>query len=574
MNESDQTNVPPPVITRPEPTPPLASPKPKPFSWWLRKLFACNPFYLVSAALLLFGCYRVSIDAPLFDVESARLVFNFTSVQFYEILVVLTAIFLARRSIWYDSTLLVGLESLLVFVPFILISQAALIDSGLALELCLAGAIVAAVRFGGLKKHFTQLNLPGSLLCIGSILLALNVALPLIYRHFGETKVGVYIDSGPAYVMNECTWLLILPAVLALVNLLPYARAAGSLLPQHRWLPLGLFTLWMAVTCTHLYGLDFIYQFNVRGELLAPVTAVLAWTIFLRMPARFPWQKQLLTLLPLWVPLLSTSPGGRGTFLTLATLNLVGYGIISLCDRNNRLARHLVIAAGLLLVAGFPASWLPTIVTGPSVAPAFGPGLPQLKCVLAGLMAYLLIWTTLRRSPQHALLGSIVFSAAILWCFRHQPGAGYWALQGGFVFLLLHSLRWQDGGHPGANFLRLLGAFAWVIQSVVWMNADTGRFWMPFIPGALVLGTCFACQLYSFEWKKTAVPVAALMVMLSGPCCGIIEGVRLAPVGLLAVTGSFLLFGFGTLAALTRHHWHKSEDRIESTASHTPATKS
>src|SRR5882724_1830624 len=139
MEENDQANVPPLIIASPEPIPPLALPKPKPLSWWLRKLFACNPFYLVSAALLLFGCYRVSIDAPLFDVESARLVFNFTSVQFYEILLVLTAIFLARRSIWYDSTLLVGLENLLVFVPFILISQAALIDSQRALAMSLIG---------------------------------------------------------------------------------------------------------------------------------------------------------------------------------------------------------------------------------------------------------------------------------------------------------------------------------------------------------------------------------------------------------------------------------------------------
>jgi len=462
-------------------------------------------------------------------VESARLIFNFTSVQFYEILVVLTAIFLARRRIWYDSTLLVGLENLLVFVPFILISNAALIDSNMALEMCLAGAAVAVVRFGGLKRHFTQLNLPVWLLGIGSVLLALNVALPLIYRHFGETKIGVHIDSGPAYVMNECTWLLILPAVLGLVNFLPRARAAGNLPPQHRWLPLGMFTLWIVVTCAHLYGLDFIYQFDLRGELLAPAAWVLVWTIFRRAPAKLLWHKYALTLQPLCVPLLSTSPGGRETFLILAALNLAGYGTVSLQDRSNRLARHLVVAAALLLVAGLPAGWLPAIATGSAQVPALGPGLAQIKCVAAGLMAYVILWTALRRSPQSALIGSIFFSAALMWVFRHHPGAGHWAIQSGFVFLLLHSLRWKDGEHPAGNLVRLTAGLTWVIQSVVWMNADTGRFWMPFIPGAIVLGTCFACQLYRFEWEKTAVPVAAFLVMLSGPSCGIVEGVRLAP---------------------------------------------
>src|SRR5712671_3566468 len=91
-----------------------------------KRLLACNPFYLVSVALLLFACYRISLEPRLFDHEAAHLLFNFTSLQIYELLLVVTAIFLAARRIWYDSTLLVGLENLLLLVPFILISQAAL----------------------------------------------------------------------------------------------------------------------------------------------------------------------------------------------------------------------------------------------------------------------------------------------------------------------------------------------------------------------------------------------------------------------------------------------------------------
>ena len=567
MNEHDQTNVlppvppsvppsvPPPIAPVPEATPPLSPPKS--FSWWMRKLFVCNPFYLVSAALLLYGCYRVSIDTPLFDVETARLLFNFTSVQCYEILLVITAIFLARRRIWYDATLLVCLENLYVFVPFILISQAALMDTSMAQQMCLAGAAVAVVRFGGLKKNFHQLNLSGRLLGIGSVLLALNVTLPLIYRYFGQTKIGITIESGPAYWMNEYTWLLILPAVLGLVNLLPRARAAGDLTPQHRWLPLGLFALWFIVTCVHLYSLDYIYQFYLRKELLAPAAWVLAWTIFLRTPVPNLVLKYALTLPPLLVPLLATSPGGRKTFLILTALNFAAYAAVSLLDRSNRLARHLLVAVFLLFVAGVPSDWLPAHVLGHPVTPMLDP----VVCVFVGLVTYLLFITAISRNPMLALFGSFIFGIVIsmmFHLFHHHASAGYWAMQGACVFLLLHSLRW-NAANPGANFLRILTACAWVIQSFIWMNSETARFWMPLIPGAAVLGTCLACRLYQLEWKKFVIPAAALLVMLSGPCCAALDSISTAPVGLLAVIGSFLLFGFGTLAALTRHLWHKHD---------------
>ena len=556
MNEPDASSLPPLNPACPSPDVPYEPPKPqpvlpKPFSWWLRKLFACNPFYLVSAALLLFGCYRVSIDAPLLNVESARLLFNFTSVQLYEVLLVFTAIFLARRCLWYDSTLLVGLENLLVFVPFILISQAALIDSHMALEMSLAGGAVAVLRFGSLKQFFSQLNLPGRLLVPGFILLALNVALPLLYRHFGETKIGVHIDSGPAYVMNECTWLLILPAVLALANFLPHARAAGNFLPQHRWLPAGLFTLWIAVTGVHLYGLDYVYEFNLRGELLAPAVWVLAWTGWLRFSGNSTvWADRLksaLTFPPVLIPLLATSPGGQKTFLILAALNLAAYGGICCVNRRHQLARHLLFASGLMLFAGLPGAWMQ----------AATPGITRAGCVAAGLMAYLILMAALLRNPKLAMLGAILLGSAVAVQFGHHANAIHWAFQSGLVFLLLHSLRWNDAAHPGANIVRAMVGLIWVLQSFVWMYFDAGKFWMPCIPGALVLGIYFATQILRGKWDHFSVPVAATLVVISGPAGATADGLRAMPVGLLAVLGSFLLFGFGTVTALTRHHWHK-----------------
>jgi hypothetical protein len=191
MNESDEPNVPnvpnvpPPITPNPEfiVSPSLPPPGPnhvhRPLSWWLRKFFACNPFYLVSAALLIYGCYRVSIDETFVDHETARLLFNFSSVQVYELLLVGVAIFLARRYLWYDSMVLVGLENMLVFVPFLLLSLAALTGLWITVSVCAIAVILAVLRFACLRRYFAELNLPGSLLGVGSILLALNVALPL-----------------------------------------------------------------------------------------------------------------------------------------------------------------------------------------------------------------------------------------------------------------------------------------------------------------------------------------------------------------------------------------------------------
>src|ERR1043165_1634512 len=80
------------------------------WEYWARRLLVCNPFFLCSAALFLFGINRLSLDSNLFANETANLIFNFSSLQGYEVLVVATALLLARRKVWYDSALLVVLD--------------------------------------------------------------------------------------------------------------------------------------------------------------------------------------------------------------------------------------------------------------------------------------------------------------------------------------------------------------------------------------------------------------------------------------------------------------------------------
>ena len=58
-------------------------------------LLTVNPFYLASAVMMLYGLYLVSVDTQLLGQETSQLAFNFSSLQLYECLLVVTAVVLA-----------------------------------------------------------------------------------------------------------------------------------------------------------------------------------------------------------------------------------------------------------------------------------------------------------------------------------------------------------------------------------------------------------------------------------------------------------------------------------------------
>ena len=100
---------------------------------WTKRIIAGNPFYLLSAGLLLYGINLLTTDPKLVGAEFSMLRFNFCALVIYELMLVTTAIALARRRIWYDALLLVGLSNVFVIVPFSLISRAVFLNSTLAL---------------------------------------------------------------------------------------------------------------------------------------------------------------------------------------------------------------------------------------------------------------------------------------------------------------------------------------------------------------------------------------------------------------------------------------------------------
>ena len=130
----------------------------------------------------------------------------------------------------------------------------------------------------------------------------------------------------------------------------------------------------------------------------------------------------------------------------------------------------------------------------------------------------------------------------------------HWAAQAGLVLFLLHSLRGaisnttaraQSGPLP-----RRVG-FARVRRT-----RDGAAFWQPLAVAGVVLVVCVGLRLIRGRWIARVVPSPECGAV-AGPANFIIIKLQTTPVGVMAVAGSFLLFGLGTIAALTKHRWNK-----------------
>ena len=559
-------------MKQPETPPVLIVPMPergagKPLSFWLKKFFACNPFYLVSAALLLYGVYLVSFDANFFGREISQLAFNFSSLQAYEILLVGTAIVLARRHIWYDSVLLVCLENLLVLVPFILISQAALLSHRAVLAVCLAGAAAVLLRFGSLKHFFKELNLPRRALLCGLALLLVNVVLPLVYRHLHESKIGTKPTEGAAYGLNRYSWLVLMPALLALVNFMPKARPTGDLLPQRRWLPLGVLALWLGGTATHVYSLSYVYNFDWDFVFALPLLWVLAWTVFLRrgdvVASPIRWLENALLIPPLAIALLGLTQSDYAVFRVLTVLNVIAFFAVFMKNRSFT-ALHLMLISAAALAAG--------LVGSVESAPVAIKSVDSAKWLLLFGVAYALYWIARSRNPKAGVFGGLIVAFSILtFVGDREVGLGL-SVQCGLAFLLLHSFRWADEGHPGAGAARNLACLFWFGHALImvhwhWPRANE----IVLATGGVMLGVAILARLLKGGWRPAGLPVAAILVLLTPPGDFAAGKLQATPAGLLAVAGSFLLFALGTVVALTKPRWNSHTVSAPATAETEPA---
>jgi len=537
----------------PEPTAPISQPDvtltPAPPNWreWARRLLVCNPFFLCSAALLLFGVNRLSGEEKLFRGEIQNLLFNFSALQFYEVLVVFTAVVLARRRVWYDSALLVVLEQGLALVPFMFISQATLQGEAareglkLAWTLSLAGGAVALARYGAVRRWFPQFNLPPRALLLGTLILAGNVALPLIFRPRMEKDVADWAEE------NLLLWYVILPLLAAGANLLPRTSRYGGTNPERHWLPLFIYSLWVAGSAVHVWCVAHICDMPLQPHQLAPLACVVAWTMWNRLSDCLPhpslnWQRVMLAL-TFAAPLLAFHESYLLTLLSGATC--FGYAALWLRTADtwplHSAVKHLALASLALVVAGMPEDW------GRAILPVFS----RPRCIMLACSFFVLLHALRSRRPDVGLAGALALVVALTLEARLFAGSVHTIAQVSLVFLLLHSLRWSDTEHSGTRALRWLAAFAWMADACLWTRELRweGILFVGFA-AIIVLATWLVAWRLRGERGSLVLPAAAMVVLCSGPGNWL---TRRGSDGLIALLGSLVLFAAGIIVAWTRH---------------------
>jgi hypothetical protein len=526
---------------------------------WLRQALARNPFYIISAALLLLSMRLLSGDSRVFARETPQLLFNFSSFQVYELLLVGTAIVLARRKIWYDSGLLVGVETLFVFVPFILVSQALLLENQIALAFCLGGCALAALRVHGLKRWLVNLNMPAALLWMGAALLGLNLVFPVLTRLLHEhVSVPVWDVRGASLKGWEWNWVL--PLAMGMAFFLPAsARMGNREQPENAAFfakasfPLLAFMLWAAGTAAHVYCIGYVYGLPWTEGLLVPTLWMASWMLWRhRLELDFVPEKisravnGLLLAGPLAVALFAAWADDWRRCCWLALLNVAAYGVVAETKRDRR-ALHLGLASAVVALAAMPHYWLSSTDIHSAHTSVLG----------VSLAGYLVFLTMCSRQPKWGIVGGIGLAGTIIAGWPHTAANAFLAVQLGLVFVVLHSLLWLDALHAGAARMRNCAAILWFVHAVVWMMADFGTAeFGTFLLGLSVLVVYFCARGVLGHWGPRIVPYTALASMALEPVCKIAAGVPETPAGVLVLIGSFALFALGTVAAMTKERWH------------------
>ena len=179
------------------------------------------------------------------------------------------------------------------------------------------------------------------------------------------------------------------------------------------------------------------------------------------------------------------------------------------------------------------------------------------KWLLLCAAAYGLYWIIRSRNPKAGVWGAVIVAIAIFNVA--SSGALGFELGGqcGLLFLLLHSLCWVDAEHRGAGAARVLAAVIWFLHSLlIVLGKLPEAACIVYSAGGLLFAAAILMKIFYGSWRPVVVPMAALLVLLITPGNTPPPSCRRRRRVTSAIMGSFLLFGLGTAAALTKPRWN------------------
>src|SRR5262249_16787106 len=143
-------------------------------------------------------------------------------------------------------------------------------------------------------------------------------------------------------------------------------------------------------------------------------------------------------------------------FLLLGGLNVTIYVLLFMRERTSRLLMHLAglsaAAMGLGLVRLYETHLPAGFSAGQSVA--------------VFILAYACYLIGVSKDPKLGVFGATVVGVAASSQFANYFEGPHFGIQTGLLFLLLHSLLWNDEAHPGAKGSRTFACCLWVLHSL------------------------------------------------------------------------------------------------------------
>lgn len=515
---------------------------------WVRWLLAGNPFYPVSAGLVLLGVFLLSGEQRIFDTELRQLWFNLGAVSGYGFLMVFTAVWLYRRRVHYETIMLAVLVALPILTPFILISQAALIGGNVLPAACLVAAACAGTQFTLLRFRIPALPLGNGLgLFFGLILLA-NLAMPLVVHEWhyrlDAIRWAVFVNGfGPV------AWELLLPILLVVgYAVRPEPARLGNL--QINWLSAVWMFLLAGATVVHMSALCFVYSVPWSPQLLYPVLWLASWMVALRLPRWFgridPRMGECIAALPAFVGLVAWLDPYALSLSWLNLLNLTGCGFRCLLRGDTRF-RWRVIAT----LSGI--GWLRTVPAG--LIHEWWPNLSRVDLMLLAVSIAIIAVGSWRRQPVWSFLTALAVVRPLQ--FFWLTNSADWPVVGQLALSVcwFMSFRWHPDRSDARSFRRLVFGFWWA-HSILWLLRDGGH-------GAIDLSVFAFAFLISSSlgiWGGAplrngwfAVLSVVILSMRVAPFA--IELLAKLPTGLLVLGFGVISFGVGTSIAIWRGKW-------------------